>query len=156
MNWLTHFAAAGDSLGSLLPSAMNPLPFKSASICGRAFPPNVTKTASCTSIVKWPADSFALFFGAAGISYLAAIGMKGRHRKLSLAVGLGLNIANLAFFKYYYFVLGNLSKMTEVPQALASLEVVLPIGISFYTFQLMAYLIDVYRGGLVVRPERNR
>ncbi len=88
---------------------------------------------------------FGLFFGASVISYLSGKWMKGKSRKLAMIFGLGFNVANLAFFKYYYFVLGNLSKVTTLPAALTSLKVVLPIGISFYTFQLIAYLVDVYR-----------
>ncbi len=88
---------------------------------------------------------FGLFFGASVISYLAGRGMRGRRRKAAAALGIGANLLNLAFFKYYYFVLGNVSKMVSVPAALSGFRVVLPIGISFYTFQLIAYLIDVYR-----------
>ncbi len=88
---------------------------------------------------------FGLFLGAALVSYFAARKMRHRHRKVWAAAGIVLNLLNLAFFKYYYFLLGNLAKVSRVPHALMSLKVVLPIGISFYTFQLVAYLVDVYR-----------
>ena len=88
---------------------------------------------------------FGLFFGASVLSYVSSQGMRGRKRKAFFAFGLGINLLNLAFFKYYYFTLGNLSKIARIPAAFSSLRVVLPIGISFYTFQLIAYLVDVYR-----------
>jgi len=88
---------------------------------------------------------FGLLAGAALTSYVSGLGMRGRHRKIFLILGVGINVLNLAFFKYYYFFLGNVSKLVEVPVSLRNLRVVLPIGISFYTFQLIAYLVDVYR-----------
>ncbi len=57
-----------------------------------------------------------------------------------LAVDLGL----LAVFKYTSFFLSNLNLITGFPQKIP--EIALPIGISFYTFQLISYCIDVYRG----------
>ncbi len=62
----------------------------------------------------------------------------------SIATNLGL----LAFFKYYGFFsqeLGRLLGAVGLPVLLPSLDIVLPVGISFYTFQTMSYTIDVYR-----------
>lgn len=56
------------------------------------------------------------------------------------AVSLGL----LGVFKYGTFVLGNLNALTGFPSVIP--EIALPIGISFYTFQLLSYVVDVYRG----------
>lgn len=89
---------------------------------------------------------FGLLFGASVIGYLAGLGVRSRYRKSIAALGIGANVLNLAFFKYYYFVLGNIAKLVKVPPALSNLKVVLPIGISFYTFQLIAYIVDVHRG----------
>ena len=61
-----------------------------------------------------------------------------RERKGWLIAGLVLNIANLFCFKYLGFAAGQLGFSLN--------EIVLPIGISFYTFQAVSYLIDVYRG----------
>ena len=60
---------------------------------------------------------------------------KGRRGKLPLTVGVVLNLALLGYFKYAGFLSGGLLK-----------GVALPIGISFYIFQSMSYLIDYYRG----------
>jgi alginate O-acetyltransferase complex protein AlgI len=65
-------------------------------------------------------------------------------------VSLGGNLGLLGFFKYVNFgieqinVLGNQFGITEIP----FLEIVLPVGISFYTFQTISYTVDVYRGKL--------
>lgn len=66
-----------------------------------------------------------------------------RKRKLVLIVSVVGNLAILAFFKYTDFILGNINQLfgTQIPL----LELPLPIGISFYTFQTMSYTIDVYR-----------
>ena len=70
-------------------------------------------------------------------------------RRAILAVSLGLNLGLLAFFKYAGFLGSNLVRLfgTEgdaVAEFAAS--ILLPMGISFYTFQSMSYTIDVYRG----------
>lgn len=65
----------------------------------------------------------------------------------SVFVDLGL----LGYFKYADFFIGNFSRLTGIPVKL--LGVALPIGISFYTFQIMSYTVDVYRGD--VRAQKN-
>ena len=66
---------------------------------------------------------------------------------LSVAVNLGL----LGFFKYYGFLMENLNGI--LPFQIPYKELPLPIGISFYTFQTLSYVIDVYRGN--VRAQKN-
>ncbi|XDD51801.1 MBOAT family protein [Leptospira sp. WS92.C1] len=59
-----------------------------------------------------------------------------------------LNAINLAFFKYYYFVMDSMSSLTEMQlwQKLGtSVEILLPLAISFYTFQLIALQVDIHR-----------
>jgi len=79
-------------------------------------------------------------------------------RKLGLTISIISNISLLAFFKYFNFALENLhlfAKGIGIENSIfeSSLEVALPIGISFYTFQTMSYSIDVYRGS--VKANRN-
>ena len=62
-----------------------------------------------------------------------------------------LMLAALGYFKYATFLLGNLQALTTFPSVIP--EIVLPIGISFYTFQLLSYVVDVYRGE--VRAQRR-
>ena len=61
-----------------------------------------------------------------------------------LALGVGLNLAVLAYFKYFNFFVDNLSLLTG--QTYEVFEVVLPIGVSFFTFQQIALLVDSHQG----------
>ncbi len=73
---------------------------------------------------------------------------KERHRRL-VVISVSLNLGFLAFFKYLDFFAGTLSDLVLVPffdYRVPTLIEVLPVGISFYTFQTMSYCIDVYRG----------
>ena len=57
-----------------------------------------------------------------------------------------LNLGILAVFKYYNFFVGSFAELFGLDAANLSLNVILPVGISFYTFQALSYSIDVYRG----------
>ena len=68
----------------------------------------------------------------------------GRFRGLLLAIGVGSDLALLAFFKYADFLLASLTHLPGVD--LEPLGILLPIGISFYTFTQIAFLVDAWRG----------
>ncbi len=79
-----------------------------------------------------------------------------RRRRLYLTLSLAGNLGLLGFFKYYGFFATSLQALLGrfgIRADLHVLNVVLPVGIIFYTFQSLSYTIDVYRG--VLRPERN-
>ena len=70
-------------------------------------------------------------------------------RRGCLLLSLGTNLTVLGFFKYWNFFVGSATALLAALGVHASpwtLSVILPIGVSFYTFQSMAYVIDVYRG----------
>ncbi len=78
-------------------------------------------------------------------------GLSDRGRRGVLLISVGVNLGLLGAFKYFGFfvqsardVLGAL----PLPWGLDTLDIILPVGISFYTFQTMSYTIDVYRGQL--------
>jgi D-alanyl-lipoteichoic acid acyltransferase DltB (MBOAT superfamily) len=74
-----------------------------------------------------------------------------RRRKLLLGVSLAGNLGVLGLFKYYDFFAANLDATLAalgLSVDLPILHLVLPVGISFYTFQTLSYTIDVYRGTL--------
>src|SRR5262249_25287962 len=72
-------------------------------------------------------------------------------RRALLMVSVAVNLGLLGFFKYGGFVATNVAWAfgTEVPPAMAS--VILPVGISFYTFESLSYTIDVSRGSRACR-----
>ncbi len=74
-----------------------------------------------------------------------------RGAKIALVSAVILNLAALGFFKYSNFLIGNLNAIPGVD--IPVLKLTLPIGISFYTFQSLSYVIDVYRGD--VKAQRN-
>ncbi len=79
-----------------------------------------------------------------------------RKRRLFVALSMALNLGMLGYFKYYNFFAESLHVAllkAGVNVPLSQLNVVLPIGISFYTFQSMSYVIDVYRRD--IKPTRN-
>lgn len=75
----------------------------------------------------------------------------GRGAKVALACGLILDLGLLAFFKYADFLVQTFDALTGA--AMPAPGIPLPLGISFFTFQAMSYLIDVYRG--TARAERS-
>lgn len=93
------------------------------------------------------------------IDYVAGILLErneGRKRKLLLVISLISNIGVLAAFKYYNFLNDNLTLLLHLvhySNPLPYLNILLPIGLSFHTFQAMSYTIEVYRGNQ--KAERN-
>lgn len=67
-----------------------------------------------------------------------------RYRRLAITVGIAVPLLILAFFKYTNFFLDSFSSAFGI-ENMRSLNIILPVGISFYTFQSMSYTIDVYR-----------
>ncbi len=79
-----------------------------------------------------------------------------RRKKLLLAASLTVNLGTLFIFKYFNFFNQSFAALAEVLSVgypIGALSVLLPVGISFYTFQSMAYTIDVYRGA--IEPEKH-
>jgi alginate O-acetyltransferase complex protein AlgI len=79
-----------------------------------------------------------------------------RRRRVLLAASLATNVGILAYFKYagfFFSSLNGIGRAVGAPPHLPSLHIVLPIGISFYTFNSMSYTIDVFRRK--VEPTRS-
>ena len=77
-----------------------------------------------------------------GIGYVAGLLMDRLPRKPVMIVSVGLCLGFLIYFKYTNFFIANANALlkTEIP----ALNVIMPIGISFYTFQIISYILDVY------------
>ena len=76
---------------------------------------------------------------------------KNNHRKEILVITVLINLGFLFYFKYFNFVIDNINDLFSAN--IKAIKVIMPIGISFYTFQAMSYLIDVYRGD--VKAQKN-
>jgi alginate O-acetyltransferase complex protein AlgI len=91
------------------------------------------------------------------LPFLVKGGPRSRAQRAALAVSILCNLGILGFFKYYNFFAGNVTALAQAlgldGGGLRLLDLVLPVGISFYTFESMSYAIDVYRGD--ARPLRN-
>ena len=92
------------------------------------------------------------------IDYVAARAMEAwpRRRKRFLWLSVASNFGMLGFFKYFNVFAENVHEVLSgigLPTSELTLRIILPVGISFYTFQAMSYTIDVYRGEL--RARRN-
>lgn len=90
------------------------------------------------------------YFAGHGIGRLQKLNKK-RAAKTVLALCVTLNLLSLCFFKYTGFILKNVSSLLGLQSPVFA--VALPVGISFYTFQTLSYVIDVYRGR--VRVQKN-
>jgi alginate O-acetyltransferase complex protein AlgI len=85
------------------------------------------------------------------VGHMMAKSEGARRRKFLLWTSLFVNLGLLGFFKYYNFFLDNFIQAFSffgVPLQPNTLNIILPVGISFYTFQTLSYTIDIYRGKL--------
>lgn len=72
-----------------------------------------------------------------------------KQKKIYAIIGIVIDVAILGFFKYYNFFLDSLDTLLSIfglSVTILHLDIILPIGISFYTFQKIAYLYDLYKG----------
>ena len=91
-------------------------------------------------------EYFILFLISIFVDFLTGLWMEiyPKRKKIFLLSGISFHLILLAAFKYLGFFLGEIEKYT--PRLNFSEDIILPIGISFYTFQGISYLADVYRG----------
>ena len=104
---------------------------------------------------SWNYQLLPLIVASASIDYCAGIFIHAsedqRRRKALLLLSLCSNLGLLGVFKYYDFFVESFNELMGVfglSASVESLSLILPVGISFYTFQSMSYTIDVYRGKL--------
>ncbi|MBQ4266000.1 MAG: MBOAT family protein [Clostridia bacterium] len=79
-----------------------------------------------------------------------------KHKKIAMWGGIVFNIGLLAYFKYTGFLLDVIQRVCDLvglPVTTPKVSILLPVGISFYIFQALSYMIDVYKGR--VKAERN-
>ena len=116
--------------------------------------------ASCVFYMAWTPHYILLLLLATVVDYTVGRGMAAarsqRAKRAWLGLSLTVNLGLLATFKYYNFFAEATAQSLAafgVHVQPAHLNVILPVGISFYTFECLSYAIDVYRGHM--RPTRN-
>src|ERR1051325_4297206 len=109
---------------------------------------NVVLVAASLLFYAWGEPVFVLLLaGEILFNYAAALligAARGRRRQLLTALAVGANLAILGLFKYADFAFGTVNALAGDTFALPGLA--LPLGISFFTFHAISYLIDVHRG----------
>ena len=103
--------------------------------------------------MNWHAEYALLLLATTVVTYVAAIGVErggnAQRRRIWFASGCVLALAGLFVFKYSGFVADNVEQLLSalgIGIALPDFALLLPVGISFFTFQALGYLIDVHRG----------
>jgi alginate O-acetyltransferase complex protein AlgI len=123
------------------------------SIPRRVFPQNLLLLiASYLFYAWWDYRFLSLLFLSSVINYLLGLGLESEarpvRRKLLLWSSLLVNIGTLVFFKYLGFFAASFAALLNLMGLRVSapvLNIILPLGISYYTFQMLGYTIDVYR-----------
>jgi alginate O-acetyltransferase complex protein AlgI len=116
--------------------------------------------ASVLFYASWSRPLAALVVGFTLLDYLLGLAIQAstapRQRRGLLVLGLALNLGLLGYFKYADFFLRSLEQALHAAGAAASLpmlRLLVPVGLSFYTFEAINYLVDVYRGRLAAERE---
>jgi alginate O-acetyltransferase complex protein AlgI len=109
-------------------------------------------TASLVFYGWWDARFIPLLLGQIVGTWLLAYAHKSTGRAAWLYAGIALNLASLATFKYLNFLIGSVQALigVDLPRA----NIILPIGISFFSFQLISYLVDRLRDDAPIYPFR--
>ena len=112
---------------------------------------NAVLLAASLFFYGWGEPKFLLFmvFSIVQGYVFARLIWRGRRKKLFLTLSLVLSFALLGYCKYADFFIENFNAVTGL--SLPLLKIALPIGISFYTFQIASYEIDVYRGDVAAQ-----
>lgn len=79
--------------------------------------------------------------------FVYAVGFKVNGNKKLLILAVAISVSILAYFKYTNFFLSGVSEILGINDSV-TLNIILPLGISFYIFTALSYVIDIYRGGL--------
>lgn len=137
-----------------------PIVFTLYAVTPQRFRWAILLAASYVFYMWWNAFYVLLILASTVIDYFVgptiAASADPKRRKRLLWLSLGINLGALFVFKYWTFFhesLAGVAAAVGVPYAVPELSILLPVGISFYTFQTLSYTIDIYRGTL--EPERH-
>src|SRR5580693_5996292 len=115
----------------------------------RAFRRVILLVASYIFYLSWNYKFVVLLLGLTVVDFGAAIAIENAQasrKKPFLLISLAANLGMLGFFKYYNFFADNLAQLLRYPPHSWTFSIILPLGISFHTFQSISYVVDVYRG----------
>ncbi len=108
----------------------------------------------------WNAKYAVLIAGSTVVTYLCGLLIEKAKSKINakwiMAAGFTINLGILFFFKYFDFALSNVNRvlnLLHINTVVSPFDFLLPVGISFYTFQALGYMVDVYRGE--IKAEKN-
>ena len=111
--------------------------------------------ASYVFYAAWSIKFTALLFASVCLNWaagrLVGASRDPRRRKLVVSLGVALNLVLLGYFKYWNFFIENLDEALRTVGLQAEMpywEIILPVGISFFTFQGISYIVDLHRGDL--------
>lgn len=112
--------------------------------------------ASYVFYMVWKPIYGLLIFGLTLLNYLfgLAIAGSGKHKKALMVSAVAANLLTLAYFKYAYFTIdlaGRLAAPFGFHLPSLAVDIILPLGISFFVFEFIHYVVDVYKGGKPVR-----
>lgn len=103
--------------------------------------------ASIAFYAFWNPIYVLLLVGSVGFNYVVGSRLGNRHTpraaKRLLGIGIAANLLTLAYFKYFNFFVDNLNSWVDIGTGFE--QILLPLGISFITFQQIAFLVDSYR-----------
>ncbi len=123
------------------------LAFFVAARVNRRLPVFVLIAASLVFYAYWMPEVTLLLLGSIVFNYLAGLYLQGdkpkAQRRLAIIAAITVDLGLLGYFKYANFFTGTLHALTGIG---GPMDVILPIGISFYTFTQIAYLVDSYKG----------
>ncbi len=136
------------------------LVFVSYWIAPRKWKNPILLIASYCFYASWDWRFLSLLLLSTLIDYFCALGIysepNGNIRRIYLYFSIFVNLSLLGFFKYYDFFVENLRifiLQMGIDMDLSTLGLIIPLGISFYTFQTLSYTIDIYRGKIA--PTKN-
>ena len=92
----------------------------------------------------WNPAYLGLILASVAFNYAVGASLTGKRSKSLLVFGIGTNLVSIGYFKYANFFVNNLNTATDINYQLG--QIVLPLAISFFTFQQITYLVDAYRG----------
>lgn len=96
----------------------------------------------------WDWRFLGLLIGMSFISWLCAERVKKQQTKIWMWIAIAIDLSILGFFKYYHFFVTSFCNLFHITTIHSTLNLILPLGISFFTFQAISYVVDAYHNKL--------